>query len=120
MSIQIQRVYGKNAVNGGKRVLVDRIWPRGIKKEELHLDLWLRELGPSTPLRKWFGHDPRRWEEFQRRYRAELQQPEQQARLNEISSMARKGPVTLLYSARDEEHNQAVVLRNVLEHQRQK
>jgi uncharacterized protein YeaO (DUF488 family) len=96
-------------------VLVDRVWPRGIKKEDLALDLWLREIAPSTPLRKWFGHDPKKWPEFQRRYRAELRQPEQQARLRELTSLAHKGSLTLLYSAKDEEHNQAVVLRRVLE-----
>ena len=115
MKISLQRVYDGSPVNVGKRVLVDRIWPRGIRKEELHLDLWLRELAPSTSLRKWFGHDPKRWEEFQRRYRAELRQNEQQARLHELLTLARQGPVTLLYSAKDEEHNQAVALRQVVE-----
>jgi uncharacterized protein YeaO (DUF488 family) len=115
MRIRLQRVYDRSPVNPGKRVLVDRIWPRGIKKEELHLNLWLRELAPSTALRKWFGHDPKRWEEFQRRYRAELRQREQQARLHELLTLAQQGPVTLLYSAKDEEHNQAVALRQVVE-----
>jgi uncharacterized protein YeaO (DUF488 family) len=108
-------VYDRSPIDGGKRILVDRLWPRGIRKETLHLDLWLRQLAPSTALRKWFGHDPKRWEEFQRRYRAELRQPEQQAGLRELVTMARQGPVTLLYGARDEEHNEAVVLRHVLE-----
>jgi uncharacterized protein YeaO (DUF488 family) len=108
-------VYDRSPVNGGKRVLVDRIWPRGIKKEDLRLDLWLRDLAPSTALRKWFGHDPARWEEFQLQYRAELKQPDQQVRLRELLNLARHSPVTLLYSAKDEEHNQAVALRGVLE-----
>ena len=115
VTIRLQRVYDRTPVAGGKRVLVDRIWPRGIKKEDLHLDLWLKDLAPSTALRKWFGHDPARWEEFQRRYRAELRQPEKQVRLRELLSLARKSPVTLLYSAKDEEHNQAVALRHVLD-----
>ena len=115
MRILVRRVYDSTTASTGKRILVDRVWPRGIKKEALHLDLWLRDLAPSTPLRKWFGHDPKRWEEFQRRYRTELRRPEQQGRLNELITLARRGPVTLLYSARDEEHNQALALRSVLE-----
>ena len=115
MRILVQRVYGSTPASAGKRILVDRVWPRGIKKEALHLDLWLRDLAPSTPLHKWFGHDPKRWEEFQRRYRTELRRPKQQGRLNELITLARRGPVTLLYSARDEEHNQALALRSVLE-----
>lgn len=98
----------------GKRVLVDRVWPRGVSKDELHLDLWLRELGPSTELRKWFGHKTERWAEFQRRYRHELVNPKQKELLGQIVELARKGQVTLLYGAKDEEHNQAVVLRSVL------
>lgn len=113
--IRVQRVYVSPPHVGGKRILVDRIWPRGIKREDLHLDLWLRDLAPSTALRKWFGHDPERWDEFQRRYRAELRQPEQQAQFDELVSLAREGPITLLYSARDEEHNQALALSRVLE-----
>lgn len=116
MRIRLQRVYDASSAKGGKRVLVDRIWPRGIKKDELHMDLWLRELAPSAALRKWFGHDPKRWTEFQRRYRSELRTPAQQARLRELRRLASQSPVTLLYSARDEEHNQAVVLRQVLAH----
>ena len=115
VTIRLQRVYDRSQVKGGKRVLVDRIWPRGIKKEDLQLDLWLRDLAPSTALRKWFRHDPERWEEFQLRYRAELQQPDQQVRLRELLSLARHTPVTLLYSAKDKEHNQAVALRQVVE-----
>ncbi len=115
MKIQLKRVYGAKANGGGKRILVDRVWPRGITKESLKLDLWLREVAPSNELRKWFGHDPTRWEEFQRRYRSELQRPERQEQLHELLALARKGPVTLLYGARDEEHNQAVALRKFLE-----
>lgn len=112
--IRIQRVYD-SAPTAGRRILVDRLWPRGIKKDALALDAWMRELAPSDELRTWFGHDPARWKEFRQRYRAELSRPEQQARLQELEEMALQGPVTLLYSARDQEHNQAVVLREVLE-----
>lgn len=115
MKIAIHRVYDSSPVMPGKRILVDRVWPRGIRKTNLDLDLWMRDVAPSTALRKWFGHDPKRWDEFQRRYRAELRRPEQQARVDELVAMARKAPVTLLYSARDEEHNQALALSRVLE-----
>ena len=115
MPIELQRVYAPAARTGGTRVLVDRVWPRGLKKEELHLDRWMKDLAPSTALRKWFGHDPRRWQEFRRRYRAELAQPDKQELLGELRRMARSGPVVLLYGARDQEHNQAVVLREYLE-----
>lgn len=115
MKIAIHRVYDLSPVMPGKRVLVDRVWPRGVKKEDLHLDMWMRDVAPSTSLRKWFGHDPKRWDEFQRRYRAELRRPEQKARVDELVSMARNAPLTLLYSARDEEHNQALALSRVLE-----
>ena len=112
MEIRVERVYGARPSAVGKRILVDRVWPRGVTKDSLKLDLWLRELAPSTELRKWFGHDPRRWEEFQRRYHSELKRPEHQGQLNELRALGRKGPVTLLYGARDENHNQAVALRN--------
>ena len=112
--IDLQRVYEDTGRHGGSRVLVDRVWPRGIRKESLGLDLWLRDLGPSTELRKWFGHRPERWEEFQRRYRAELKRGPQQALLDQLADLAGKGPLTLLYGARDEQRNQAVVIRDML------
>ena len=115
MKIRLGRVYSAKAKASGKRILVDRIWPRGVRKDALKLDFWLRELAPSNELRKWFGHDPRRWEEFKRRYRSELQRPERQEQLHQLLALARKGPVTLLYGARDEEHNEAVALREFLE-----
>lgn len=115
MKISVQRVYKARRDAKGKRVLVDRLWPRGVRKESLKLDLWLRDVAPSDELRKWFGHDPQRWKEFQRRYRAELKRPERQEQLQELLALARKGPVTLLYGARDEEHNEAVALRAYLE-----
>ena len=96
----------------GYRVLVERLWPRGVRKAELPLDAWLKEVAPSTELRRWFGHDPARWAEFRRRYWAELkQQPDALALLRE---KARRGTVTLLYAARDPEHNNAVALKGML------
>jgi uncharacterized protein YeaO (DUF488 family) len=115
LHIQLERVYAAKAKASGKRILVDRIWPRGIKKDALKRDLWLRELAPSNELRKWFGHDPRRWEAFKRRYRSELRRPDRREPLHQLLALARKGPVTLLYGARDEEHNEAVALREFLE-----
>ena len=116
-SIELRRVYdpAASAPHQGSQVLVDRLWPRGFRKESLASDLWLRDLGPSNDLRKWFGHDPQRWDEFRRRYREELNQAPQQRLLDQVAALARKGPLTLLYSARDEQHNQAVVVREVLE-----
>lgn len=115
--IRLERVYDRLPPSGGKRVLVDRVWPRGLKKESLALDFWLRELGPSDELRRWFGHRTDRWEEFQRRYRAEVGRPPQRELLDQLAALARQGRLTLLYGARDEERNQAVVLRSVLEEQ---
>lgn len=112
MWIQVKRVYEPTAKSAGYRVLVDRLWPRGISKEAAKLDLWLLDLGPSTALRKWFGHDPARWEEFQRRYHAELK--EKKTLLATITEQAKARPVTLLYSAKDAQHNQAVALQNFL------
>jgi len=110
--ILVKRVYEPATKADGYRVLVDRLWPRGLSKEDAHIDLWLRELGPSTALRKWFNHDPARWVEFQRRYHAELK--EKTALLATITEQAKTRPVTLLYSAKDEQHNQAVALRSFL------
>lgn len=115
--IDLRRVYEADTEGStpGSRVLVDRLWPRGIRKDSLHLDLWLRDLGPSNELRHWFGHQPERWDEFRRRYREELRQDEQQTLLDQLAALSRQGPLTLLYSARDERHNQAVVVREALE-----
>jgi len=108
MTIKLKRVYELPDTKDGERVLVDRLWPRGLTKEKARVDLWLKEIAPSTELRRWFGHDPAKWTEFKRRYRAELKgNKEQVARLKDEME---KGPVTLLYGARDEEHNEAVVL----------
>jgi uncharacterized protein YeaO (DUF488 family) len=110
--ILVKRVYEPAAKSDGFRVLVDRLWPRGLSKENAHIDLWLRDIGPSTALRKWFNHDPARWAEFQRRYDSELQK--QTTLLSTIKKQANTQPVTLLYSAKDERHNQAVALRSFL------
>lgn len=111
--IRIKRVYDPHGPEDGSRFLVDRIWPRGMKKEELPMAGWLRDAAPSDTLRHWFGHDPAKWEEFCRRYAAELEANAEVWRM--LLSMAQKQDVTLLYSAHDKEHNNAVALRLFLE-----
>ena len=111
-NVRIKRVYEPAAKSDGARILVDRVWPRGMTKEKAALDLWLKEIAPSTALRKWFGHDPVRWDEFRQRYGKELDgSPEP---VSQLKDMIAKGPVTLLYSAHDAEHNQAVALLEYL------
>lgn len=112
MKILVKRVYEPPAQSDGFRVLVDRLWPRGLSKSDAEVDLWLPDLGPSTALRQWFNHDPARWAEFERRYHAELK--EKTALLTIIVEQAKPRPATLLYSAKDEQHNQAVALLNFL------
>lgn len=113
MPVNLKRVYLKPSPDDGARVLVDRLWPRGISKAKAKLDAWLKEIAPSNELRKWFGHDPARWETFQRRYHAELDaQPDQ---VRAIEDLVRSGPITLLFAAKDTEHNNAVALRNYLQ-----
>lgn len=110
--IKIKRAYEPSEPSDGTRILIDRLWPRGIKKTDAAIDRWLRDIAPSAELRRWFGHRPERWPEFRRRYRAELRgHPEP---IEEIRSAARAGPVTLVYAARDEAHNDAVVLKELL------
>ncbi len=111
--IKLKRVYEPMGNNDGKKFMVERLWPRGVKKTALANAVWLKDVAPSTELRKWFGHDPKKWEEFQRRYRAELK--EHQPVLESILEAARRGTVTLLYSSHDTEHNNAVVLRDYLQ-----
>ncbi len=113
--IAIKRAYDPSSRSDGSRMLVDRLWPRGIKKETVHVEKWMRELGPSDELRQFFGHDPARWQEFRRRYLAELKRTEVKALLAELENIARTGVLTLVYSARDQEHNQAVVLKELLD-----
>jgi uncharacterized protein YeaO (DUF488 family) len=112
LNIRLKRAYEPPSVEDGLRVLVDRLWPRGLGKSEAAIDRWLKEVAPSNELRRWFGHDPRKWDEFRRKYEAELS--DQTDPLKELRQAAREGPLTLVYSARDQEHNQAVVLRDVL------
>ena len=111
-SIRLKRVYESTSSEDGMRILVDRLWPRGLRKEDAAVDRWLKEIAPSTELRQWFGHDPVRWPEFRRRYTAELRQ--HTTMLDEIRELAKQGTVTLVFGAHDEQHNNAVVLREVL------
>lgn len=111
--IQIKRAYEDAAASDGERFLVDHLWPRGLKKEALKIKEWLKDVSPTTALRKWFGHDPAKWKEFERRYFAELdKEPEA---WQPLLDAARKRKITLVYSARDEEHNNAVALKSYLE-----
>ena len=113
--VQIKRIYDAPEKSDGVRVLVDRVWPRGITKKAASLDLWIKEVAPSTELRKWFNHDPERWEDFRRRYRRELRKHGKE--LEVLKAQAAKRRVTLLFGARDTEHNQAVVLQEALQSQ---
>ena len=111
-NVRLKRAYESPSANDGTRVLVDRLWPRGVAKADAAVDVWLKDLAPSTALRKWFGHDPARWPEFRKRYAEELRQhPEL---FDQLRELARAGPVTLVYSAHDELPNDAVVLRDLV------
>jgi len=110
--VKIKRIYEDPDPADGRRFLVDRLWPRGLSKDRACLERWLKEIAPSDELRRWFGHDPARWQEFRTRYRRELEA--QGPLLDELLSLARKESITLLYAARDEEHNNAAVLRELL------
>lgn len=111
---RLKRIYDPAEPGDGKRYLVDRLWPRGVRKAQARLDGWLKELAPSDELRQWFGHDPARWEEFQRRYRLEMRAQAQKAKLRELAQEIEAGRVTLLYAAKDRERNNAVALREEL------
>lgn len=112
LDIRLKRAYEPPAASDGTRVLIDRLWPRGVTKVGAAIDHWFRDLAPSTELRRWFRHDPALWEEFQQRYKSELdRRPEQ---LDELLGLGLAGPLTLVYGAHDEQHNDAVVLRHVL------
>ena len=113
MSISIKWVYEMPESTDGTRILVDRLWPRGITKEKAKIDLWLKEAAPSTELRKWFGHDPEKWSEFKEKYRAELKDD---AALAELYKLSSKGKLTLVYAAKDENHNNAAALRYIISH----
>lgn len=110
--VELKRVYEPPAASDGARYLVERLWPRGVRKADLPLDGWLKDVAPSPQLRRWFGHDPHKWAEFRRRYFAELRR--NPAALEPLLAAAREGPITLVYSARDTKHNAAVVLREHL------
>ena len=112
LDIRLKRAYEPPAAGDGTRVLIDRLWPRGVTKAEAAVDHWFRDLAPSTELRRWFRHDPALWDEFQRRYTGELGRHLE--RLDVLLRLAHAGPLTLVYGARDERHNDAVVLRRVL------
>lgn len=112
MNLRIKRAYEPAAPEDGERFLVDRLWPRGVRKETLLLTGWLKEVAPSDGLRRWFGHAPERWEEFRRRYQDELKA--QRTAMQSLRDALKRGPVTLVYSAHDEAHNQAVILREFL------
>jgi uncharacterized protein YeaO (DUF488 family) len=112
MKLKIKRVYVKPEAADGKRILVDRLWPRGLTKEKAGIDLWLKDIAPTTELRKWFGHDPAKWKEFQKRYHQELKNNKDQVSI--LYEQLKKGSVTLVYGAKDEEHNEALVLKEWL------
>jgi uncharacterized protein YeaO (DUF488 family) len=113
MTIKIKRVYEQPADSDGSRILVDRLWPRGLTKEKASVDVWLKEIAPSTELREWFGHDPEKWSRFRGRYETELRR--NGPLIEMLTRKARQGPITLIYAARDEKHNEALVLKQFLE-----
>ncbi len=113
-NVKLKRAYERPSPDDGIRILVDRLWPRGVKKVNAAIDHWMKEIAPSTELRRWFGHDPGRWEEFQRRYALELKRHQEQ--VDQLRSLAKRGLITLVYAARDQDRNEAVVLRDFLMH----
>jgi uncharacterized protein YeaO (DUF488 family) len=113
VNIKIKRAYEQPHKDDGLRILVDRLWPRGLTKEKARVDLWLKEIAPSTELRKWFAHDPDKWKRFRGRYGTELTHKHDLLRV--LKQKAREGPITLIYGARDENHNEALVLKDFLE-----
>lgn len=116
VTVRTKRIYDKKASSDGHRVLVDRIWPRGMSKEDADLDEWFKDIGPSDELRKWFDHDPDKFEEFSKKYREELQGGNQKASYDKLKEIQKNNStITLLFGAKDEKHNQAVVLQEMLE-----
>ena len=114
-TIRVKRIYLPAEREDGLRILVDRLWPRGVKKERARVDLWMKDIAPSHTLRTWYGHDPARWMAFRERYLAELQQPDRQTSVQKLLTLARQQPITLLFAARDEQRNHAVVLKEYLD-----
>jgi uncharacterized protein YeaO (DUF488 family) len=113
--LKIKRAYDKKETSDGKRILIDRLWPRGVTKAEADIDEWFKELGPSTELRKWFGHDPERWPEFKERFTRELSEAGKREILDGIAQNAKRNHVTLIYSAKDTEHSNAKVLQKLIQ-----
>jgi len=113
LKVKIKRVYDRNDTSDGKRILIDRLWPRGLTKEKAKIDVWVKEIAPSSDLRKWFSHDPAKWTEFQKRYKLELDKNNEA--VSKVRKILEQGPSTLVYSAKDEKHNDAVVLKSYLE-----
>jgi uncharacterized protein YeaO (DUF488 family) len=113
--VQVRRAYDPPLADDGSRVLVDRLWPRGVSKEKAHLDEWCKEIAPSTELRKWYGHDPDRFEEFSRKYRVELQDPERAEALVHLRELAAKGPLTLITASKASNISEATVLAGLIE-----
>jgi uncharacterized protein YeaO (DUF488 family) len=111
--IKLKRAYETHSRDDGKRILVERLWPRGLTKLQAKIDLWLKDVAPSTELRRWFGHDPEKWNEFRQRYQKELKQKDELIKL--LKRKAKAGTITLIYAARDEEHNGALVLKQFLQ-----
>jgi uncharacterized protein YeaO (DUF488 family) len=118
MPVKLKRAYDPPSPQDGRRYLVERLWPRGVSKERLALTAWIKELSPSSELRKWYAHDPKRWPEFGRRYKAELEGQDRQDLLARLAKEARKGDVTLVFATRDSEHSGARVLKEVIERMR--
>jgi uncharacterized protein YeaO (DUF488 family) len=112
-TIRLKRVYEESSKDDGTRILVERLWPRGVSKEKAAIDLWLKDVAPSPELRKWYGHEPDKWAEFRRRYRAELD--DKRELLDDLNRRLEEGPVTFVFAAKDEEHNSALVLKDYLE-----
>ena len=112
MNVMLKRAYEPPSKDDGERILVDRLWPRGVAKVKAPIGLWLKDVAPSTELRQWFGHDPEKWPEFKKRYRTELKN---NPAWSELKSLARQGDLTLVYAAKDQLHNEAVVLKQLLE-----
>ena len=111
-NVKLKRAYEAPAAEDGTRILVDRLWPRGVSKKDAALSLWMKEIAPSAELRKWFGHDPDRWNEFRRRYASDINRNSHL--FDQLRSLALEGPITLIYSAHDEIHNGAIVVRDVM------
>jgi uncharacterized protein YeaO (DUF488 family) len=112
--LKIKRAYEPAEPSDGRRILIDRLWPRGVSKTEANIDLWLKELAPSTELRQWYGHDPEKWDEFKKRYIEEITSPEKKKILEDIAHHARHNNITLVYSAKDTEHSDARVLAELI------